>query len=126
MTTTPQLALPALLALSKVEGSAVEGGERPKNPTQMELILALLGDRQFHSTVELHAICWRYGARLWDLRKRGYRFEKRRVPHSVIEEWRLVGRDWVAVDEAEGYTPIRHTEMGRGVRGLAPDLEAAP
>jgi hypothetical protein len=59
-------------------------------PTHKEKIVALLSDRRWHSTVELHAICWRYGARLWDLRRDGYVFEKRRTPDPRIEEWRLV------------------------------------
>jgi hypothetical protein len=59
-------------------------------PTHKEKIVALLSDGRWHSTIELHAICWRYGARLWDLRRDGYVFEKRRTPDPRIEEWRLV------------------------------------
>jgi len=59
-------------------------------PTHKEKIVALLSDGRWHSTVELHAICWRYGARLWDLRRDGYVFEKRRTADPRIEEWRMV------------------------------------
>ncbi len=61
-------------------------------PTQKDRILDLLADGQWHDTVELHAICWRYGARLWELRRAGYVFEKRRTADPRIEEWRLLGR----------------------------------
>jgi hypothetical protein len=61
-----------------------------RKPTQKERILALLSDGQWHDTIELHAICWRYGARLWDLRRDGYAFEKRRTADPRIEEWRLI------------------------------------
>jgi hypothetical protein len=65
---------------------------RPRRkPTHKERILDLLSDGQWHDTVELHAICWRYGARLWDLRQAGYLLEKRQTADAHIEEWRLVG-----------------------------------
>jgi len=59
--------------------------------TQKERILQLLSDGDYHSTLELHAICWRYGARLWDLRQEGHALEKRRTADPAIEEWRLLG-----------------------------------
>jgi len=62
-----------------------------KRPTHKERILDLLSDGQWHDTVELHAICWRYGARLWELRQAGYALEKRRTADPRIEEWRLAG-----------------------------------
>ena len=58
---------------------------------QSDKILDLLSDGKFHTTIELNAICWRYGARLWDLREAGYLFEKRPGLIRPIEEWRLVG-----------------------------------
>jgi len=66
-------------------------------PTQKEKIVALLSDGRWHSTIELHVICWRYGARLWDLRRDGYVFEKRRTADPRIEEWRLLH----ALDKAD-------------------------
>ncbi len=62
-----------------------------KRPTHKERILDLLSDGHWHDTIELHAICWRYGARLWDLRQAGYLLEKRQTADPHIEEWRLVG-----------------------------------
>lgn len=58
--------------------------------SQKQRIADLLSDGRWHSTVDLHAICWRYGARLWDLRQEGCQFEKRRTEDPQIEEWRLV------------------------------------
>lgn len=58
-------------------------------PTHKERILELLSDGEWHDTVELHEICWRYGARLWELRRAGYALEKRRTADPRIEEWRL-------------------------------------
>ena len=62
-----------------------------RRPSQKDRILDLLSDGQWHDTVELHAICWRYGARLWDLRQAGYSLDKRQTANPHIEEWRLVG-----------------------------------
>ena len=58
--------------------------------TQKEKFLALLSDGQWHDTVELNSIAWRYGARLHDLRNDGNVLEKRKVEGSKIEQWRLV------------------------------------
>jgi len=82
---------------------------RPRRrPAHKERILDLLSDGQWHDTVELHAICWRYGARLWDLRRDGYVFEKRRTADPRIEEWRLVGRpEEMATREPAAPPPAR-------------------
>jgi hypothetical protein len=108
-------------------------------PTQKEKIVALLSDGRWHSTIELHAICWRYGARLWDLRRDGYVFEKRRTPDPRIEEWRLVsapdragaGRpeaDLTPSDHGKPPSPVGSRSRGEVVtasgnaRALAPAL----
>jgi len=65
-------------------------GERPRKPTQMELLYALLSDGEWHSVIALQRICWRYGARLWDMREHGVQMEKRRLPGTNLEEWRLL------------------------------------
>jgi len=59
---------------------------------QKQRILKLLNDGNWHSTIELQKICWRYSARLWDLREDGYVFDKRPATgyEGQIEEWKLV------------------------------------
>jgi len=58
--------------------------------SQTDKILNLLKDGKWHSTIELHQICWRYGARLFDMREQGYKLEKRPSSVPKIEEWRLI------------------------------------
>jgi hypothetical protein len=52
-------------------------------------ILHLLSDKKYHSVLELHKICWRYGARLHELRKDGHTFIKRKDKNNNLEEWKL-------------------------------------
>ncbi len=47
--------------------------------TQKEKIQGLLSDGLWHSFSELNEICFRYGARLFELKKDGYEFEKKLV-----------------------------------------------
>jgi len=56
--------------------------------TQKNKILKLLGDHNWHSVIELHEICWRYGGRLFDLRRDGYVLEKRKL--GKLEDWKLI------------------------------------
>jgi len=60
--------------------------------TQKQKIIELMADQEWHSSAELHdKICWRYSARLYDLRRDGYLFEKKNDPdHQKLEFWRLV------------------------------------
>lgn len=59
--------------------------------THKEQIVSLLSDGRWHSTHELILIAWRYSARLHDLRKLGYIFEKKNDPtHPTIEWWKLI------------------------------------
>lgn len=48
--------------------------DREKHRSQLDRILTLLRERGAAgaTNVELNAICFRYGARLWELRKAGY------------------------------------------------------
>jgi hypothetical protein len=43
--------------------------------TQCDKLLDLLKDGAWHPFMELNAICYRYGARLYDLKQRGYDHE---------------------------------------------------
>ena len=70
--------------------------------TQKAKIIDLLKDKEWHSTEELHAICWRYGARLFDLREEGYVFEKKPHPFKKnLELWRLLTKPGEVVPEQE-------------------------
>ncbi|MCK9461448.1 MAG: hypothetical protein M0R80_17595 [Proteobacteria bacterium] len=57
--------------------------------TQKEKIIKLLSDGEWHNATELHRICWRYSARMWDLKRDGYEFEKRINPINKLEDWKL-------------------------------------
>lgn len=60
--------------------------------SQKQRILNLLKDGRWHNVTELHAIAWRYGGRLFDLRQEGHLFEKR-IGKNGLEEWRLTDAD---------------------------------
>lgn len=62
--------------------------------TQKECIVALMSDMKWHTNVELNGICFRYGARLWELKhEEGYLVEKRNVPKKPgLVEYRFAGR----------------------------------
>ena len=61
--------------------------------TQRDRIAALLADRRWHCVRELNRVCWRYGARLWELRSLGVTFEKKpcdcRKKMAHGDHWRL-------------------------------------
>jgi hypothetical protein len=62
--------------------------------TQKQKIIELLSDGGWHCSRELHQIAWRFGARLWDLRNEGYKFEKRSCDciggnKTKFEDWKL-------------------------------------
>lgn len=61
-----------------------------RKPTQRERILALLADRRWHTTAELNEICFRYGARLFEMRRDGYVFDEERIGAGPLWRWRLV------------------------------------
>lgn len=61
--------------------------------TQKQRILRILRRKRWVKVQELNEIAWRYGAVLFELRKDGYVFQKRRQhdkPH--LEEWSLVNK----------------------------------
>ena len=61
------------------------------NPTQCQRILQRLEDGEWHSVTEfLQMYIPRYSARLLELKKNGYKFEKRKMPGKTYEEWRLI------------------------------------
>lgn len=64
--------------------------KKEKKPSQKEIIIALLSDRQWHTTAELNDICFRYGARLWDLRHEGYVFDEQRIGNGPLWRWKLL------------------------------------
>jgi hypothetical protein len=51
--------------------------------TQKQRILDLMAPRQWVHFRDLNDICFRYGARLYDLRKEGYEFEERRDDKGI-------------------------------------------
>jgi hypothetical protein len=60
-----------------------------KKPSQKERIIALLSDRLWHTTEELNDLCYRYGARLFELRREGYVFTEERIGKGPLWRWRL-------------------------------------
>ena len=62
--------------------------------TQKDRIIELLRDMRWHTNAELNRICFRYGARLWELKhEEGYIIEKRNVPKKPgLVEYRYAGR----------------------------------
>ncbi len=56
--------------------------------TKEQKILDLLLDGKWHDTAELNRIAFRYGARLFELRRKGYQLETRRVREGLWA-WRL-------------------------------------
>ena len=53
-----------------------------------------MSDMRWHTNAELNRICFRYGARLWELKHEdGYLIEKRNVPRKPgLVEYRYAGR----------------------------------
>lgn len=79
--------------------------------TQKERILGVLKEGGWHSVLELNAICWRYGARLWDLRQEGWNLEKRVSQNTGLEDWRLGDPEkWTPAD-APATTPRRKSRQ---------------
>jgi hypothetical protein len=56
---------------------------------QKQKIIKLLKSQEWTHISELNKICFRYGARLYELRSDGYRFMKRKAPDG-FEEWKLI------------------------------------
>ena len=92
---------------------------KTRKPTQQERIIELLSDHRWHSTVELNAIAWRYGAILHVLRNNGYVFEKER--EGKIEHWRLIRAGGAACEDVLdlGVVPPGQPEYRMLVAALA-------
>ena len=59
--------------------------------THKQRILNMLQEQEWVSSIELNEVSWRFGGRLFDLRKEGYRFLKKPHPFKRnIELWKLV------------------------------------
>lgn len=56
-----------------------------RKPTQAERILALLEERDSVTNLELNRICFRYGARIHDLREDGHNITSKRLKQGVWE-----------------------------------------
>jgi hypothetical protein len=56
--------------------------------THCEKILELLSDTKWHSFNELNHICYRYSARLHDLKKQGYLHENKTI--NGVSYYKLV------------------------------------
>ena len=65
--------------------SPIERGSPPRTPAQRERILRLLRERgpEGVSNVELNQVGYRYGARLWELRKQGFSIQTIREGESL-------------------------------------------
>ncbi|KKD39754.1 hypothetical protein [Limnoraphis robusta] len=54
--------------------------------TNLEKLLAVLRDHQWHSADELAGkVSWRFGHTVYEARKKGYEIQKRKVGHNQYE-----------------------------------------
>lgn len=54
--------------------------------TNLEKLIAVLKDRQWHSSDELATkVSWRFGHTVFEARKKGYQIEKRKIAHNQYE-----------------------------------------
>lgn len=71
--------------------------------TQTERILQLFEPGGWVKVQEMNKIAFRYGAILFNLRKNGYVFQKRKqnfLHKANLEEWRLIAKPGETVSEA--------------------------
>lgn len=61
---------------------------------QTARILRLLKDRRFVTNIDLNKICFRYGARLHDLRKEGYQIQREYERPGVHRYWLVPEREY--------------------------------
>lgn len=59
-----------------------------KKLSQKDRLAQLLADGEFHHCRELNDICFRYGARLWDLKKEGHDHEVKLI--NGVEHYKLI------------------------------------
>ena len=57
-----------------------------KKPTNLQRLIVLLRDRQWHSSKELAVkVSWRFGHTVFEARKKGYPIEIRKVDRNEFE-----------------------------------------
>ena len=92
------------------------GGPPSKSPAQRERILSLLRSRGASgaTNIELNAIAFRYGGRIHELRRMGYRIEPLRESENLFR--------FVLISEPENPKPISNFQQRR----QREDAEAMP
>lgn len=75
--------------------------------SQRDKILKLFEGGGWVRVQEMNPIAYRYGAIMFNLRKEGYMFTKRRQYNSLLEEWKLVARPGQieVTSTPRGFTP---------------------
>lgn len=56
-----------------------------KRETNLQKLLKLLGDGNWHTSEELSKITWRFGHTIHEARKKGYQIEKHQVGHNQFQ-----------------------------------------
>ena len=56
-----------------------------KRETNLQKLLNLLGDGEWHTSEELSQITWRFGHTIHEARNKGYPIEKRQINHNQFE-----------------------------------------
>jgi hypothetical protein len=56
-----------------------------KSETNLQKLLKLLGDGEWHTSEELSKITWRFGHTIHEGRNKGYPIEKRKIGHNQFE-----------------------------------------
>lgn len=77
--------------------------------TQRDKILKLFEGGGWVKVQEMNPIAYRYGAIIFNLKKEGYVFQKRKQQNSTLEEWRLMenmSRTTMLVKEKKLFIPI--------------------
>ena len=92
--------------------------------TQSDKIIRLLSDCKFHSNVELcNLVWWKFSARLHDLKKIWYVFEKehrKEWDKHYIEYWKMIETPF-SIDCSDIFEPIkieRETTLQRIIRNI--------
>ena len=64
-----------------------------KPKTNLQKLLKLLGDGEWHTTEELSQITWRFGHTIHEARNKGYLIEKRKISHNQFQYRLSVSND---------------------------------
>lgn len=94
--------------------------------TQKDKIKALLSDGNFHHMRELNNVCYRYSARLHDLTKEGYEFEKRQLRQGEFEYRMKQEEQKMTNEEFMQYVQRRQEQADERERidaGIIPQME---